>query len=75
MTIEQEYFCHQHKADTKIFYHAKILDSSDDISAVVIDAKDTDVLVISAYASHELEKDVVLYWRNKLIKRKSLCSS
>ena len=74
-TIEQEYFCHQHEADTKVFYHAKILDSSNIISAVVIDAEDTDVLVISAYASHILEKDVVLYKRNKLIKCESLCSA
>ena len=36
---------------------------------------DTDVLVISAYASHKLEKDVVLYRRNKLIKCQSLCSA
>ena len=65
-TIEQEYFC-QHEADTKVFYHAKILDSRNVISAVVIDAEDTDALVVSAYASHILEKDVVLYKRNKLI--------
>ena len=56
LTIEQEYFCHQYEADTKMFYHVKSLDSRHDISAVAIYAKDTDVLVISAYASHKLEK-------------------
>ena len=75
LTIEQEYFCHQHEADTKISYHAKILDSRNYIFVVVIDAEDTGVLVISAYASHKLEKDVVLYRRNKLIKCKSICSA
>ena len=75
LTTEQEYFCHQHEVDTKKFYHAKILDSRNDISAVVIDAEDTGVLVIFPYASHKLEKDVVLYRRNKLIKCKSFCSA
>ena len=75
LTIEKEYFCHQHEAKTKIFYHANILDSRNDISAVAIDAEDTGVLVMSAYASHKLEKDVVLYRRNKLIKYKSFCSA
>ena len=75
LTIEQEYFCHQHKADTKISYHAKILDSRNYIFVVVIDAEDTIVLVISAYASHKLEKDVNFYRRNKLIKCKSICSA
>ena len=65
LTIEQEYFCHQYEADTKMFYHVKSLDSRHDISAVAIYAKDTDLLVISAYASHKLEKDMVLYRRNK----------
>ena len=35
----------------------------------------TDVLVISENSSHKLEKEVVLYRRNKLIKCKSLCSA
>ena len=60
LTSEQESFCHQHEADTKIVYHAKILDSRNDISAVVIDVEDTDVLVISANVSHKLEKVFVL---------------
>ena len=42
---------------------------------VAIDSEDRDVLVISAYASHKVEKDVVLYKRNKLIKCKSFCSA
>ena len=74
LTIWHGYFSHQHEADTKIFYHGKILDSRNDISAVVNDAEDTKVLVISTYASHKLEKDVVPYSRNKLTKCKSLCS-
>ena len=59
----------------KISYHAKILDSRSYIFVVVIDAEDTIVLVISAYASHKLEKDVVFYRRNKLIKCKNICSA
>ena len=43
MTIDQEYFCQEHEANANIFYHAKIIDSRNDISAVVIDAQDTDV--------------------------------
>ena len=74
LTIEQEYFCHQHEANAKIFFYAKILDSGNDISAVAIDAQDTDVSIISAYASHKLEK-VALYRRSKIIKCKSLCSA
>ena len=74
LTIEQEYFCHQHEANAKIFFYAKILDSGNDISAVAIDAQDTDVSIISAYASHKLEK-VALYSRSKIIKCKSLCSA
>ena len=45
------------------------------MSAAAIDPEDRDVLVISAYASHKLEKDVVLYNRNELIKCKSFCSA
>ena len=63
------------KLTEKDFIVQKLLDSRNDISAVVIDAEDTDVLVISAYASHKLEKDLVLYRRNKLIKCKSFCSA
>ena len=35
----------------------------------------TDVLVISENSSHKLEKEIVLYRRNKLIKCKSICSA
>ena len=75
LTIEKKNFCHQHEVDTKIFYHTKILDSRNDTSTVVTDAEDTEVFVISVYASHKLEKEVVLYRRNNLIKCKSLCSA
>ena len=75
MTIDQEYFCQEHEANANIFYHAKIIDSRNDISAIVIDAQDTDVQVIAACASHKLEKDVAIYRRNKLLKCKSLCSA
>ena len=67
LTIEKKNFCHQHEVDTKIFYHTKILDSRNDTSTVVTDAEDTEVFVISVYASHKLEKEVVLYRRNNFI--------
>lgn len=57
-----------------MFYHVVILNAREDVSAVVIDAEDTDVLVIVAYASNILGQDLVVYRRKKLVKCNSLYS-
>ena len=45
----QNLYCHQEEADTRIFYHANALDQRQDIDSIIIDAEDTDVVVISSF--------------------------
>ena len=44
----QNLYCHQ-EADTRIFYHSNALDQRQDIDSIIIDAEDTDVVVISSF--------------------------
>ena len=52
------FFCHQEGTDTRIFYHAKILDQSLDIDTTV-DAEDANVIIIAAYVSTTLQKKMI----------------
>ena len=56
-----------------MFYHARKLDRRADISSIVIDAEDRDVVVISSYASFQFEKDLLLYRKKKFVMCKGLC--
>ena len=56
-----------------MFYHASKLDRRADTSSIVIDAEDTDVVVILSYASLQFEKDLLLYRKKKFVKCKELC--
>ena len=61
LDAKDEFMCHQQEADTRIFYHASLLTSRADVRTILIDAEDTEVLVIAAYASHQLEKKLCIY--------------
>ena len=67
------FFYHQHDSDTRMFYHACKLDRRSDISSIVVDAEDTDVAVITSYASFKFEKELLLYRKKKILLCKQLC--
>ena len=58
--------CHQHEADTKMFFYSSQISQTDPTNPIVIDAEDTDVLVIAAQASHDIAAPMFLYRRGKL---------
>ena len=45
----QNLYCYQEEADTHMFYHANTSDQRQDIDSIIIDAEDTDVVVISSF--------------------------
>ena len=57
-STEDTFFCHQEGTDTRIFYHAKILDQRLDIDTTV-DAEDANVIIIAAYVSTTLQKKMI----------------
>ena len=64
-STKQAFFCHQKEADSLIFYDGKILDQRHDIDTIVIDAEDTDVIVIAAYVRTILKKKLIWYRSNR----------
>ena len=56
-----------------MFYHARKLDRTSDISSIVADPEDTDVAVIASYASFKFEKKLLLYRKKKIFLCKQLC--
>ena len=66
-------FCHQEEADTRIFFHAKILSRSKARYRHNSDTEDTDVIVIAAYVSTILQKKSIWYRRKQQIKCSGLC--
>lgn len=72
-SAKQSYFCHQEEVDTRMFYHAKLVDQRPDVDSIIIDAEDTDVVVISAFASTILRKNLIWYKRKQKYKCKDLC--
>lgn len=72
-STEQTSFRDQEEADTQIFYYAKILDQRHNVDTIVIDAKDTDVIVIAAYVFTILEKKLIRYRKKQQIKCSDLC--
>ena len=67
LNIMDEYTCHQHEADTRLFYHASLLDERNYIHTIVVDSEDTDVLVIASYASQNLTSKLCVYRRGKIL--------
>ena len=55
--IMQDFFCHQHKSDTRMFFHAGILDRRNNISSIEVNVEDTGVAVIAPYASFRYQID------------------
>ena len=68
------YTCNHQEADTIMFYIIHALKSSGNVNPIVIDAEDTDVLVLSSFVA--LREDVVLGIKRKksIFDCKRLCS-
>ena len=56
-----------------MFYHARKLHRTSNISSIVADPEDTDVAVIASYASFKFEKELLLYRKKKILLCKQLC--
>ena len=54
-----------------MFYHTNKLDRRSDISSILVDAEDTDV--IASYSSFKFEKELILYRKNKILLCKQFC--
>ena len=66
LDIAQEFACHQHESDTRMLYHANILDNRHDVDNILVDAEDTDVLVMASYAAQQMNKPLSIYRRKGL---------
>lgn len=69
---EPRFTCHQHEADTRIFFHLSIIDRPDTL--IYIDAEDTDVAVIAAYMSHHIQGELRMLRRRQVYDCKQFCS-
>ena len=56
-----------------MLYHASILDNRHDIDSILVDAEDTDVLVMAAYAAHEMNTPLCIYRRKRIVSASDLC--
>ena len=75
LDAKDDFNCHQEEADTRLFYHATLLTKRDDVKTILIDAEDTDVIVIASYASHQLDKKLCIYKRGKIFSASDLLPS
>ena len=69
-----KYECEHIEADTAIFFIYSRIRQSDVYSDVVIDAEDTDVLIVSAHVAHSLDGTLAIKRKQNLINCKTLCS-
>eukprot|EP00112_Aurelia_sp_Birch-Aquarium-sp1_P024471 Seg7765.2 transcript_id=Seg7765.2/GoldUCD/mRNA.D3Y31 product="hypothetical protein" protein_id=Seg7765.2/GoldUCD/D3Y31 len=69
-----EYTCYHHEADTRLFFHASILDRKTVASRISVDSEDTDVVPIAAKVAHKISKELCLYRKGHNYDCKSLCS-
>ena len=68
------YQCHQHEADTRMFFHAHKISSGDSEIPIVIDAEDTDVIALAAFSSYRIASPLLLYKKGKIYDCRKLCS-
>ena len=72
--IISEYQCCHIEADTVIFYIYSQIRKSGVTDAIVIDAEDTDVIVLAAHVSHKIEGILGIKRKNDIFDCKLLCS-
>ena len=65
--MKQDFFCHQHKPDTRVFFYAGILDRRSNISGIFLDVVDTGVAVIASHALFRFKKAPLLYRNKKVV--------
>ena len=70
-----EFECSQMEADTIMFYIYAQLRKTQVEKVVVIDAEDTDVVVLAAYASHTIEGKLGIRRKGTVMDCMSLCSA
>ena len=66
--------CNHQEADTIIFYIVHALRGSGNVNAIIIDAEDTDVLVLSSFVSHREEGILGLKRKKSVFDSRKLCS-
>ena len=53
-----EYTGYHHEADTRLFFHAPILDKKTVASRIIVDSEDTDVVAVAAKVAHKISKEL-----------------
>ena len=69
-----DYECNHQEADTIIFYLSTVLRKNSFENTIVIDAEDTDVIALSAYASREHDLNLGIRKKKSTFDCYSLCS-
>ena len=70
----KEFECHHIEADTIIFYLYSQIRKKDAVTPVVIDAEDTDVLVLAAHVAHKVNGTLGLKRKKEIYDCKQLCT-
>ena len=69
---ESQFTCHQHEADTRLFFHLTLVEKPG--LSVIIDAEDTDVAVIAAHVAHRTPANLYVLRRKETYECKQFCS-
>ena len=70
----EEFECSHIEADTIMFYIYSQIRKAGKMETVMIDAEDTDVVILSAYVAHQLEATLAIRRKGKIISCRDLCS-
>jgi len=70
----EEFECSHIEADTILFFIYSQIRKAGKMETVVIDAEDTDVVILSAYVAHQLEGTLAIKRKDKIISCRDLCS-